>query len=155
MKKIILMIIPALICGVMFLSCGSDKIEEGINCEDCLCIYDFAHEKNASIIGEWKLEKISTISRLGAFCTDCSSYNIVYEFKQNGALTVSANSENYGPHESGEYSFIKDEWGAGRDNFPLGLSLNGNTGWYMLSSKKLIIDYSPVDGSTFYFVKLK
>ena len=124
------------------------------DCEECLCVFDFAHDKTASIIGKWKLEKIRVSSRLGISCMDCSSYNVLYEFKQNGTLTVSGNTKNLGCHESGEYSFIKDEWSMGRDDYPWGLKINyGSTNWYMLSSKKLIIDYSPGDGATYYFVK--
>ena len=140
------------IAGI-YSSCATEKnVDE--NCEDCLCIFDFTHEKDASIIGKWKLEKIRVHSRMGIACTDCSQYNVVYEFKQNGTLTVSGNSENYGWHESGEYSFIKDEWSMGHDGYPWGLNINeGTTNWYKLSSKKLIIDYSPGDGATYYFVK--
>ena len=154
MKKLVFMIISALICGAVFTSCGTDKTQVIEDCEDCSCIFNFSHEKNASIIGEWKLEKIKVHSRLGISCTDCSPYNVVYEFKKNGTLTVSGNTENYGWHESGKYSFIKDEWGAGRDDYPWGLNINeGLTNWFMLSSKTLIIDYSPLDGGTFYLVK--
>jgi len=135
-------------------SCATENhVEEDY--EDCLCIFDFAHDKAASIIGKWKLEKIRVLSRLGISCMDCSSYNIVYEFKQDGSLIVSENTENYGWHESGEYSFIKDEWNMGHNGYPWGLNINkGPTNWYVLSSKKLIIDYSPGDGTTYYFVKI-
>jgi len=142
-----------LLFAVLHHSCVKEKnIDE--DCKDCSCIYDFAHEKTASIIGEWKLEKIRTHSLLGFVCTDCSPYNVVYEFNQNGTLTVSGNTENYGWHESGEYSFINDEQGMGHNGYPWGLNINqGLTNWYILSSKKLIIDYSPGDGATYYFVK--
>jgi len=154
MKKLVFMIISALICGAVFTSCDANKAQATEDCEDCSCIFNFSHEKNASIIGEWKLEKIRVHSRMGISCTDCSPYNVVYEFKQNGTLTVSGNTENYGWHESGKYFFIKDEWGAGRDDYPWGLNINeGSTNWYMLSSKTLIIDYSPMDGGTLYLVK--
>jgi hypothetical protein len=151
-------------CAVIFLvaagfySCDkqSSSVEpEEEYCEDCSCIFDFAHEETASIIGKWKLEKIRLISRAGLFCTDCSPYNIVYEFKQNGVLTVSGNTENYNGYQSGEYSIIEDNR---QERYPsdiawgLGINTSG-TLWYKLSSKKLIIDYSPLDGDTYYFVK--
>ena len=144
-----------LFLATIYSSCATEK-NGGEECEDCLCIFDFDHDENASIIGEWKLEKIKVNTRLGISCTDCSPYNIVYEFKQNGVLIVSENTKNYGWHESGEYSFIKDEWSMGHDGYPWGLNINkGSTNWYILSSKKLIIDYSPGDGATYYFVKIE
>jgi hypothetical protein len=152
MKRITKLIISALFCGVILSSCNSNSELQGD--DDFLKPFDITHDETASIIGEWSLEKIRVISRLGFFYTDCTPYNVTYEFKQNGALTVSSNSENHGWHESGEYSFIKDEWGMGHDGYPWGLKINnGSTYWYILSSKKLIIDYSPGDGATFYFVK--
>ena len=140
-------------CVFVLQQCNKGEFSDD-DCKDCSCIFDFAHEETASIIGKWKLEKIRVHSRLGVSCTDCSPYNVVYEFKQNGALTVSGSTENFGWHESGEYSFIKDEWSMGHDGYPWGLNINnGLTNWYVLSSKKLIIDYSPGDGATYYFVK--
>jgi hypothetical protein len=122
------------------------------DCEDCLCRFDFTHEEPASIVGKWKLEKIRVISRLGIFCTDYSPYNVVYEFKENGILIVTGDIEDY--NWTGDYSFVKDEWGMGQDGYPWGLNINGSTNWYILSSKKLIIDNSPLDGPTSYFVKI-
>ena len=140
-------------CVWMMIQCNKNDFSKE-NCDDCSCLYDFAHDEKASIIGIWKLEKIRVISRLGISCTDCSSYNVMYEFKQNGMLTVSGNSENLGWHESGEYAFVKDEWNMGQDGYPWGLSINkGSTNWYVLSSKKLIIDNSPLDGATYYFIR--
>ena len=53
------------LAGIYF-SCVKEKnADEG--CEDCLCIFDFTHEKSASIIGKWKLEKMRVHSRLGIF----------------------------------------------------------------------------------------
>jgi hypothetical protein len=144
-----------LFLAVISTSCVKEKNrDEG--CEDCSCLFDFAHDETAKIIGKWKLKSISINSRMGFSCTDCSPYNVVYEFKQNGALIVSSNSKtNYGWHESGEYSFNKDEWGMGQPlGYPWGLSINkGLTNWYKFSKEKLIIDYSPGDGATYYFVK--
>ena len=153
MKKDILKLFTFSLLLILVTTSCSNKVTDE-DCEDCSYIYDFIHEETATIIGKWKLEKIRVNSRMGIFCTDCSLYNVVYEFKQDGTLTVSANTENHGWHESGEYSFIKDEWDMGQDGFPWGLSIsNGSATWYMLSSKKLIIDYSPMDGATYYFVK--
>ena len=138
----------------IFSSCIPENYVEE-DCEDCSCILDFAHDKTASIVGQWKLEKIRVQSRAGISCMDCSSYHIVYEFRQDGSLMVSESTENYGWHDSGEYSFIEDEWNMGHHGYPWGLNINkGPTNWYMLSSKKLIIDYSPGDGATYYFVKI-
>ena len=165
---LILMIIPALICGLMFTNCSGDKNEkpevqqeeqqdlntEGgeANGED----FDFAHDKIASIVGNWKLlkERIPFTST-GPITRDYSQDSIVYEFKQDGTLIVSENAKNYGLHESGKYSFIKDEWGMGLGDYPWGLKINqGQTNWYRISSEELIIDGSPLDGSTLYFVKI-
>ena len=150
MKRIVLVILSSLIIGVLHTSCNANSE----NNDDCLCLFDFTHEETASIIGKWKLEKIRVNSKLGFSCIDCSTTNVVYEFKENGILTVSRHAEHLGLHESGKYSFINDEWGMGQDGCPWGLSINeGTTNWYILSSKKLIIDYSPGDGATYFFVK--
>ena len=146
-------LVSLLICIGFFvlLQCNKGKFSDD-DCKDCSCIYEFTHEETASIVGRWKLEKINLSSRTGTTCTDCSPYNVVYEFKENGVLTVSGDIENLG-HKSGEYTFVNDEWGMGQKGFPWGLNLSNGPTWYMLSSKKLIIDYSRGDGATYYFVR--
>ena len=155
MKDILKLFTFSLLLIMATTSCSNKVIDEDLIDEDCSCLFDFTHEKSASIIGKWKLEKIKiSFTPNGPILHDCSPYNVVYEFKQDSTLTVSANTENHGWHESGEYSFIKDEWDMGQDGFPWGLSINnGHTNWYKISSEKLIIDYSPGDGGTYYFVK--
>ena len=157
MKKSVFLLV-CIGCVIALSQCNKSEFPDE-NSEDSTLLIDLPidlkNEKAENIIGKWKLEKITVLSRLGIFHTDCSPYNVVYEFKENGILIVSANTDNYGWHESGEYSFIDDEWGMGHDDYLWGLSINnGLTNWYVLSSKELIIDYSPGDGATFYFVKI-
>ena len=78
MKKNILMIISALICGIVFTSCNSEKP-------------DLKYE-NEILYGKWQLREIIPTDledediRLPIWTT----LNIIYEFKENNVLTVSA-----------------------------------------------------------------
>ena len=95
MKRLVLMIISALICGVVFTSCGSDKAEE-ISKDDILQ-------------GKWKLILINSFFTIeeGDISIDYSKRNIIYEFKKYNALTISGDIDNidYRGHAIGKHSY--------------------------------------------------
>jgi len=105
------------------------------------------------ITGKWELLKITiSFTPEGAISRDYSQNNIVYEFKADGILTVSRDinhSDTY-VHEQGDhfYSIIDD-----KEEYTL--KIDNNLYWYSVSNNDLIIDQSPLDGFTYYFVKLK
>lgn len=98
---------------------------------------------STSIIGKWKLMKEQT-SGFGSI--DYSKRNIVYEFKTNGVLTVSGNG-NTGWKEKGRHSYSIDNY---RE-----IQAGYSSSWYNVSPGELIIDSRPLDGSAFYFAKIK
>jgi len=100
-----------------------------------------------SIIGKWKLMKEQT-SGFGSPSKeiDYSKQNIVYEFKTNGVLTISGNG-NAGLMEKGNHSYSIGNY----QKIQVGYS----SSWYSVSPSELIIDSRPVDGSAFYFAKIK
>jgi len=110
------------------------------------------------IIGEWKLKKV-TIPFIDK-SYDYSQYSIVYEFKRNGVLTVSGETDvidTYIGHTIGKYSytFIEDKEGYGMVGLPYGLKIDDDTYWYKISSEELTITRTPLDGYAYYLVKLK
>ena len=100
-----------------------------------------------SIIGKWKLMKEQT-SGFGSPSKeiDYSKQNIVCEFKTNGVLTVSGN-DNAVWLEKGNHSYSIDNYKK--------IQVGYSSSWYSVSSSELIIDSRPVDGSAFYFAKVK
>lgn len=115
-----------------------------------------------AIIGTWKLEKIesSGMNPSGPQTWDYSGYNIVYQFKTGGILTVSVDSNSipdyYGSYTVGNhtYAIVDDKEGYGTAGLPYGLKIGNSTFWYKLSSKELVIDSRPLDGGAYYLTKL-
>lgn len=102
---------------------------------------------STSIIGKWKLMKEQTSGFVGSPSEiDYSKHNIVYEFKTNGFLTVSGNG-NTGWIKKGSHSYSIGNY---RE-----IQVGYSSSWYNVSPSELIIDSRPVDGSAFYFAKIK
>ena len=101
----------------------------------------------SSVIGKWKLMKEQT-SGFGSPSKeiDYSKDNIVYEFKNNGVLTVSGNGI-VGWLENGNHSYSIGNY----NEIQIGYSIS----WYSISPDELIIDRRLVDGSAFYFTGIK
>ena len=96
MKQLFLMIIPALICWVVFISCSSDKAQ-------------VTEDESKILHGKWQLISISTFNEEGLefVLIDYAPDKIIYEFRANNVLTVSGNVDNnyYGGHEMGEHYY--------------------------------------------------
>jgi hypothetical protein len=135
------------------------KLPQSVNITlDVEYLYDyyddtfFEHDESASIIGKWQL----IISRTSGFMApnminDYISHNIVYEFKLDGTLTISTKQ---GSCVNYSYSIGCDDMENGMPGLPYGLTIDGRTFWYSISLERLIIDDSPLDGDTRYFVKI-
>ena len=103
---------------------------------------------STSIAGKWKLLKeLPGMTELPVSEIDYSQHNIVYEFKANGVLTVSGNT-NVGFPGTGEYAYSIGNYGE--------IHIDAVRFWYRFSSNKeeLIIDSRPIDGPAYYFVKI-
>jgi len=92
MKRLVLMIIPTLIWGFVFTSCGSDKTEDD----------NILH-------GKWKLIEFNSFYTIeeGYMSFDYSQNNIIYKFEANNVLTISGDVNNidYRGHEIGKHSY--------------------------------------------------
>ena len=100
-----------------------------------------------SVIGKWKLMKEQTSGFVSPSKEiDYSKQNIVYEFKTNGALTVSGKG-NTGWLEKGEHTYSIGNYQEIRVGY--------SSSWYGINPTELVIDSRPVDGSAFYFAKIK
>ena len=112
------------------------------------------------ISGKWQLLTVEEVFVPVPQPThDYSKYNIVYEFKPNGVLTVSGATddiERYIGHKTGKhsYSFIDDGNKLGMVGLPFGLQINNFISWYQLSSEELIINDSPLDGYVYFLIKI-
>ena len=117
MKKLILMIVPALICGMMFTNCSGNKNEkpevqqkEQQKQQD---VNTKGFEVNGgkdftfNIEGKWKLEVFSYWEGK-PINLEYSQNDIIYDFNNNDALTVSGKTDNivdYRGHAKGEHSY--------------------------------------------------
>jgi hypothetical protein len=132
----------------------------GVSCkekeknEDCFFIFDVTHDNSASIIEKWKLVKYRVHSRLGEFCTDLSENNIMYEFKANDVVTISA-EKNFSEISTGEYNYsffsVTDQDGTVIDRLSIG---EGDRWYYRISSTELLLEASSSAGITYYFIKI-
>jgi len=151
MKKPFKLLIFTLLLMVAAMACKSNLTEEDMQTENL----------EELIIGKWQLVKVDEV-----FVPippppsyDYSKYNIMYEFKANGVLTVfgeTNNIERYIGHEICDhlYSFVDDDGGLGMPNLPFGLQIGTFTSWYKISSEELIINDSPLDGYIYYLIKI-
>ena len=115
------------------------------------CKEDIDIDPQKAIIGKWKLVKL-TVPMMGV-SYNYSNYNIVYDFKANGVLTVSGKIDQidwYGGYEVGEYPYSVGNFEYGH-NLKIG---NYEFWWVRISSKTLVMDDSPVDGPICYLVKI-
>ena len=94
MKRLVLIIFSALICGTVFVNCNSAEYE---NSGD-----------ESTIIGKWQLITISALNSVGAdlVLIDHSPLNIIFDFKANSVLTVFSNADyDYGGFKKGKYFY--------------------------------------------------
>jgi len=65
-------------------------------------------DKKDTITGKWKLEKIQS-----GIIYDCTQYNVVFDFKKDGALTVSGKTDQMGQLymiPAGEYLYLLKDY---------------------------------------------
>lgn len=110
------------------------------------------------VIGNWQLIKaVVAFSPNSPSEYDYSQYNIIYQFTSDGKLIVSHNNEpdnifedNFHGYDIGEYvyEFIDSE------KEERMLEIKKNKWWFKAIKDKLILDQSPLDGATLYFIRL-
>ena len=116
------------------------------------------HDESASIIGKWKLvieeDKFQICPAGGIGLRNYSQYNIIYEFKPNGIVTIT-NENGFGPIASERsYSFIDylDYW---YGKVPVLDIINDRMYLYSISSEHLRLEIYGVSKSFIrYFVKI-
>jgi len=126
---------------------------------DCPTFHKIDQDTSASIIGKWQLIKRRHSSRGGERCLDFCQHNIVYEFKPNGILTISRNSEidiNSRVEEDHSYSLIvsvEKIQGIARKIF--WLKTDKLAYWYRINSKELLLQvYHQPSSPTKYFIRI-
>ncbi len=121
-----------------------DKLSEGA--EVSLRVEELPADLT-SVVGKWKLMKEQT-SGFGspAEVIDYSGRNVVYDFRSDEVVRVTGNG-NTGWIRTGEHTYSID-------NFRR-INVGFRNSWYSVLPNELIIDSRPVDGSAFYFEKLK
>ena len=160
--KLLKLLTFSLLLMTLAAACNKNQKENDVQIENPEeAIKHIDSELYALISGKWQLVEVREV-----FVPvpphpsyDYSGYNIVYEFKTNGVLTVSGETydiDRYIGHEIGEhpYSFIDDDRGLGMPNLPFGLQIDNFPYWYQISSEELKIDYSPGDGYIYFLIKL-
>jgi len=103
---------------------------------------------SSKLIGKWRMTEMVTSGFLGpATSHDYSQYNIVYEFKANGIVSISGETDDVGNHS---FFFEYDK------TYDLH-SLKIGHQWYLasISSGELMLDNRPLDGSLYKLIKIK
>ena len=128
-----------------------------VGCNKAVQMNDEDGEEFASIIGKWKLVNV-TIPFIGEE-NDYSQYNIVYEFNANGILLVSGKIDHidaYRGHGTGEHFYSIIDENEASETIPEFRLKIGTAYWaYRISSKELLIDASPLDGTILNFIKIE
>jgi len=130
------------------------ELEVIIQLEDELTVKQ--HDESASIVGKWKLvkEQMSGMGCPPQLITDFSHDHVVYEFKPDGIVTITSNTDDYSGLKVGDhsYSFVETSesywaayWLETDDLF---------RARYSIFSDQLVIDYGYMDYATFYFIKI-
>ena len=97
----------------------------------------------------------------GRYAIDCSQFNILYEFKPNGILTVSDfdRPESIqvagvlaGVHEAGDYPYSVGEFHDGRN---LQIGSDYEVWWCRIDGNELEFDTAPLDGPVFKLIRLE
>ena len=105
------------------------------------------NEEYTSIIGKWKLVKIF-FPMMGK-TDDYSQHNVVYEFNENGILTISVQADHidiYSAHEMGKHTYSIIEY----ENYIM-LKIDNTMYGYDISSTNMIIGNASLDGEIYYF----
>jgi len=114
------------------------------------------HNESASIIGKWKLlkEQQSGFGCTPALIVDYSQYSVEYDFAPNGVLKITKDKDINSLPKAGEYlySFIEEEHIIFGTQY--WLKIDNTKYYYGVSFEHLLIDFSYVDGSTYYLVKI-
>ena len=104
-----------------------------------------------SLYGVWKLVRVAVLfTAAGSQSSDYSQYNILYEFKPNGILTVSGVPENVESYRDGDYPYSVGNFHDGR-SLKIGVSYL----WCRMDGNKLEFDTAPLDGPIFKLVKVE
>jgi len=118
--------------------------------------------KAKDLYGVWKLVKVTITGDRpdGPLSYDYSVYNIMYEFKPNGILTVSRIEKTGLPEnlpywiEAGDFSYAVSEACEFHDGRNLKTGTNSYWWCRLLSSNELCFDTAPVDGPIFNLVRI-
>jgi hypothetical protein len=130
----------------------------------CVSCHDDLNPETA-IVGKYKLVKAVPITRPESY--ECSQYNIMFEFKTNGTLTVSGKTDQANIYviPEGDYLYLLKN---SKLRIKSDMLFQGKLDfWYNLSSKEITLspalfsdDMSDLDGSIdggniWFFIKKK
>ena len=119
-------------------------------------------KRRDTFLGEWKL--IEMRFPMINLSVDYSKYNTIFDFRDNGILRVSgvpADIIDKYPHESnGEYVYSLNISPVGSVSgmigwVPIGLQIFNMNNWFDISSNKMEINGSHLDGAIYYLIKIK
>jgi hypothetical protein len=117
------------------------------------CSNDDDNSPNPEIVGEWKLIQAKIINSETNTTVDYSAENIIYNFQENGTLSV-IGGQNFG-YPTGEYDYVFGEDYLGSENSGGQMILLvkiGITKWtYKLENGQMTIGSSYVDGPDLIF----
>jgi len=111
------------------------------------------------LIGKWHLVKVTTSGfspdGKGPVSYDYSQNDIVYEFKTNGVLTISSETDNIGNYcgdRLRDYQFLFSH-----DNLRncYIIEISHFPHWYLISAEELVLDTRPLDGDMYKLEKIE
>lgn len=136
-------------------ACQKDEI----NNNELKCPVTAIEGANDNVVGKWKLVKVRIVQLDdGISMKDYSCKNIIYDFKQDGSLVVNGAQKDVHSFENGEYSFVFSDtpiWEGMGDEFKFTLKIGSTGAACGINNNIMIVDYAPLDGNTYYFVRFE
>src|SRR5690625_4871784 len=144
-----------LLITVLVLAGGCEKKE--INENELQCPVTAKEGSDDDIIGKWKLLEANIIKLAEEIrMEDYSCDDIIYYFREDGSLLISGVEDGMPVRQNGEYSFeLKDSVLYKHMNYDHTLKIDSQKIACDMEDNALILDASPLDGNTLYFVRIE
>lgn len=144
-----------LLITILVLTGGCEKKE--INENELKCPVTAKEGSDDDIIGKWKLVKVNIIKLAEEIRTeDYSCDDIIYHFREDRSLLISGVEDGMPVRQNGEYPFeLMDSVLYEHMNYDHTLKIDSLKTACGIEDNAMILDASPLDGNTLYFVRVE
>src|SRR5690625_1434210 len=144
-----------LLITILVLTGGCEKKE--INENELQCPVTIQEGSDDDIMGKWKLIK-ADITRLAEEIRteDYSCDDIIYHFREDRSLLISGVEDGMPVQQNGEYSYeLIDSILYEHMDYDYTLKIDSQKIACGMEDNAMILDASPLDGNTLYFVRVE